>query len=357
MPVELRSDTFTQPTPAMRQAIANAVCGDDMVGEDPTVNRLEQMVAERLGKEAAVFACSGTQSNQMGVWTHCRTGDELLIESTGHIANYEGGAPAVLSGVSCRYVQGDGGLLSVDDVKGQLRPPNQHFSPTRLLCLENSTNLGGGRTYSLQQFADICQWAHEHDMKVHLDGARLFNACAAQGYDVAELVSHVDTVSICFSKGLGCPMGSALVGTAEDIARARRARKLFGGALRQAGIVAAAAIHALEHHVERLVDDHANARLFAERLAELDSIRVDLERVETNLVFFEVDAAWGTAAQFSHLLKERGVHINPAGGPQRLRACTHLDVSEADVIVAAEAIRDILSTTVTESATAIGTYG
>lgn len=340
--VEMRSDTMTKPSPGMRAAIAAAEVGDDMVGEDPTVNRLEARMAELLGKEAAVFACSGTQSNQMGVWTHCHSGDELLIEQTGHIANFEAGAPAALSGVSVRRLAGDGGLLDLDRLQGALRPPNQHFSPTRLLCVENSTNLGGGRTYPLEQLARVCSWAREHDLKVHLDGARLFNACVARNYSAADVARHLDTVSICFSKGLGCPMGSILVGSAEDITRARRARKLFGGALRQAGIVAAAALYAIEHNIDRMAEDHANALVFAERIAEIDGIVLDPERVETNLVFFEVEPAYGTAAQLSAALRSRGVKINPTGA-QQLRGCTHLDVDREGVLRAAQAIQECLS--------------
>ncbi len=358
MPIELRSDTFSQPTAAMRQAIATAVCGDDMVGEDPTTNRLEAMVAEMLGKEAAVFACSGTQSNQMGVWTHCTSGDELLIESTGHIANYEAGGPAALSGVSVRRIPGDSGRLDLEHLDGQLRGSNLHFAPTRLLCLENSTNLGGGCTYPLDQLQRVCDWAHGNGLKTHLDGARIFNACVARGYLAAEVAACFDTVSICFSKGLGCPMGSILVGSAADIARARRARKLFGGALRQTGIVAAAALHALEHHIERLADDHAHARRFAEQASRIPGISIDLEAVETNLVFFSVDPAWGTAARLSHALRERDVLINPAGGTHRLRACTHLDVTATEIDSAVAALQEIMSSsTVIAEKTSTGSYG
>ncbi len=340
--VELRSDTFTRPSPGMRQAIATAEVGDDMSGEDPTVNALEARMADLLGKEAAVFSCSGTQSNQMGVWTHCTSGDELLIEETGHIANFEAGAPAALSGVSVRRVRGQGGVVDVEPLQNALRPANQHFSPTRLVCIENSTNLGGGRTYPLEQIERVCAWAHEHGFKTHMDGARLFNACIARGYAARDAAEPLDTVSICFSKGLGCPMGSILVGSKDEIARARRARKLFGGALRQAGIPAAACLYALDHNIDRLADDHENARVFAESIAEIDGVRVDLAGVETNLVFFEIDAELGTAAQLSAALRERGVRMNPAGGPQRLRACTHLDVDRAGVLRAAEAIRQCL---------------
>jgi threonine aldolase len=342
VPIELRSDTFTRPTAAMRDAIARADVGDDMVGEDPTVNALEARMAELLGKEAAVFNCSGTQSNQMAVWTHCHSGDELLIEETGHIANYEAGGPAALSGVSVRRIAGDFGRVDVVHLEGQIRGGNVHFAPTRLLCLENSTNLGGGRTYPLEQLQRVADWGRSNGLKVHMDGARLFNACIARGYSPAQAAAPLDSVSICFSKGLGCPMGSILIGSKADMARARRARKLFGGALRQAGIPAAACLYAIEHHIERLADDHANARLFAEEIAGVRGIRIDVEAVETNLVFFEVDPAFGTAAELSAALRERGVLINPAGGSHRLRACTHLDVDRAGVLEAARQIRECL---------------
>lgn len=340
--VELRSDTFTLPSVEMRLAMANAVVGDDMVGEDPTVNRLEAHMAELTGKEAAVFACSGTQSNQMAVWTHCTSGDELLIESTGHIANYEAGGPAALSGVSVRRLPGDGGRLDLHHLDGQTRGGNVHFSPTKLLCLENSTNLGGGRTYPLDQVERVASWAQDHGLKMHLDGARAFNACIARGYSIKQLARNFDTVSICFSKGLGCPMGSVLVGSAADIGRARRARKLFGGALRQAGIVAAAAIYAIEHNVSRLAIDHEHARLFATELSRVGGVRVDVAGVESNLVFFEIEHDHGTAAQLSSSLKARGVHINPAGGSHRLRACTHLGVDRDDILRAVTEIEDVL---------------
>jgi len=340
--IDLYSDTKTKPTPEMREAIANAEVGDDMSGEDPTVNRLEAMVAELFHKEAAVFACSGTQSNQMGVRSHCLPGDELLINETGHIANFEAGAPAILSGVTCRTISAPWGMLDVSDLEGKIRADDQHLCPTRLLCLENTTNSGGGRAYPLEQLERVGMWAHEHGLKVHMDGARLFNAVVARGYSPAEISRYVDTVSICFSKGLGCPMGSILVGSAEEIAKARRSRKLFGGALRQAGIVAAAAVYALENHVERLAEDHENARLFAERIAEIDGIINNPDDVETNLVFFEVDPDLGDASQLSAAMKSRGVKIG-ASGAYRLRACTHLDVTREEVLQAAETLRDCVT--------------
>ena len=335
--IDLRSDTMTKPTAAMREAMAGAEVGDDMVGEDPTVNRLEARMAEIFGKEAAVFACSGTQSNQMGVWAHCQRGDELLSEKSGHLANYEAGGPAVLSGVTVRTITGEGGRLDVDDLQGVPRRGDDHFAPTRLLALENTTNVGGGRTYSLEQLQRVSEWARGDGLGIHLDGARIFNACIARGYSPADVGECVDTISVCFSKGLGCPLGSVLVGSHEQIGRARHARKLFGGALRQAGIVAAAALYALDHLVDRLADDHAHARRFAEGISRVEGINVDLESVETNLVFFEVARSWGTAAQFSERLAQQGVKMY-ALGPQRLRACTHLDVDAGQIDHAAQVV-------------------
>jgi len=327
----------------MREAIARADVGDDMVGEDPTVNALEARMAELLGKQAAVFNCSGTQSNQMAVWTHCRSGDEVLIESTGHIANYEAGGPAALSGVSVRRIAGDFGRLDVEHLDGQVRRDDVHFSPTRLLCLENSTNLGGGRTYPLEQLQRVGEWARSSGLKLHLDGARLFNASIARGDSPKDLAVPFDTISVCFSKGLGCPMGSILIGSNEDMARARRARKLFGGALRQAGIPAAACLYAIEHNLTRLADDHANAKLLATEISAIPGIRVDVATVETNLVFFEIDPARGTAADLAEALRLHGVLLYAAGGTHRLRACTHLDVDRDGVLSAAKAIRECLT--------------
>jgi len=336
--INLYSDTVTKPTAAMREAIARAEVGDDMSGEDPTVNRLEALMAKTLGKEAAVFACSGTQSNQMGVKTHCLPGDELLIETTGHIACFEAGGPAVLSGVTCRTIPGTLGMLDVADLEGKVRADNQHLCVTRLLCLENTTNVGGGRAWPLDQLARVCDWAHNNGLKTHLDGARLFNACFAKGYSAAEVGQHFDTISICFSKGLGCPMGSVLVGSTNDIRKARRARKLFGGALRQAGIVAAAAVYAMENHIERLAVDHDNAKTLAREIAKIDGLSIQVDEVETNLVFFEVDPKLGNASQLAAALLERGVKIG-ASGAQRLRACTHLDVDRDDLLKTAEVLR------------------
>lgn len=341
--IELRSDTFTKPTAAMKQAMMDAEVGDDVWGEDPTVNRLEAMVATMLGKEAAVFACSGTQSNQMGVRANCQSGDELLIHETGHIGVYEAGGPAVLSGVSVRQIPGPRGMLSVDALESRMRPASQHYCPTRLICLENTTNMAGGYVYSLQQMQEISEWARARGLRMHLDGARLFNAIIAGGYSAAQAAACFDTVSICFSKGLGCPMGSILVGSAEDMQRARRARKIFGGALRQSGMLAAAAIYALQNHMQRLRQDHENAQLLAQLLSEIEGISASPKETESNLVFFEVAPELGTAAQLATALKRKGVNVGPAGA-QRIRAATHLDVTAEDVTIAVQTIKDCLST-------------
>ncbi len=322
----------------MLQAMITAEVGDDIMGEDPTVNRLEKFVADMFGHEAAVFACSGTQSNQMGVRVHCLPGDELLINETGHISNFEGGAAAALSGVTVRTIVAADGLLDVNVLEGKIRVNDQHYARTRLICLENTTNLGGGHVYSLDHLQRVSDWATTNGLKRHLDGARLFNAIVSGGYSAADVGQCFDTISICFSKGLGCPMGSILVGSRDDIARARRIRKLFGGALRQSGIVAAAAIYALENNVARLQDDHANAGQLATGLASIEGIRIDVERVKSNLVFFEIEAGLGLAIQLAGALKEQGVLIGPMGG-QRMRAVTHLDVTIADITKTIEVIR------------------
>ena len=340
--VNMNSDTVTKPTPGMLQAMITAEVGDDMNAQDPTVNRLEAMVAELLGKEAAVYACSGTQSNQMGVRCHTGPGEELLIEERGHIANFEAGAPAQLGGATCRTIRGENGLLDVHHLEGKVRSDNQHLWVTRLLCLEKPTNAGGGRVWPVDQIQRVCGWAHTAGLRTHLDGARLFNAAVASESSVSQICEGFDTVSICFSKGLGCPLGSILVGDQAAVHRARRVRKLMGGALRQAGVVAATAIYALENHVERLADDHVNARAFAEAVAEVDGISVDLSSVQTNLVFFQIAPEIGDACQLSAALRERGVLIG-AMGPHVLRACTHLDVDHAGVLQAVQSIRDCIA--------------
>jgi threonine aldolase len=336
--IDLRSDTVTRPTPGMRAAMAAAEVGDDVFNEDPTVNRLQERVAEMLGKEAALYVSSGTMSNQICVRAHTQPGDELLCEAACHIYNYEAGGAAVLSGVTCRYLEGDYGILDVSQFEGKIRPINEHLVRTRLVCLENTHNRGGGRVFPLEKIQAISAWARQNGLAIHLDGARLWNAIVATGIPAREWARHFDSVSVCFSKGLGAPIGSALVGSREFVARGRMIRKLFGGGMRQAGIAAAGALYALDHHIERLADDHRNARVIAQAVADTPGLRLEPPEVETNLVWFEVDPDLGTAQEVAARIKQRGVRVHPAG-PQMIRACTHLDVSAAQAERAAETIR------------------
>lgn len=326
--IDLRSDTITQPTSAMRQAIAQAEVGDDVFGDDPTVNALEAEVAALLGKEAAVYMPSGTMTNQVALRLHTEPGDEIILESEAHIYYYEGGAPAALSGVMCRLVKGDRGIFTAADLTQVLRPADPHFPQTRLVCLENTHNRGGGRIYPLAEIAAIAQVCQAHGLKLHLDGARLWNACAATGIAAADYASPFDTVSVCFSKGLGAPIGSALVGSQAAIHRARRFRKQFGGSMRQAGLIAAGALYALKHHFDRLKDDHSNARLLAEGLATIDGIQIDPEAVETNIVLFHTqDIGAEIVAQ---RLQAMGVAVL-ATGPHSIRAVTNLMVTREQI--------------------------
>jgi threonine aldolase len=339
--IDLRSDTVTRPTPAMRRAIVEAEVGDDVYGDDPTVQALERRTAELLGKEAAVFVPSGTMANQIAVGVNTQPGDEVLCAATNHVYVWEAGGIARLSGVTTRTFPGDGGLLSLEDLRDAIRPGDDtHYVRTRLVCLENTHNRAGGRVHPLESIAAIGRWAHGHNLLMHLDGARLMNAVVASGRPAREWAKHFDTVSICFSKGLGAPVGSALAGSGEAIRKARRLRKLFGGGMRQAGILAAAALYALDHHVDRMADDHAHARLLAEAFESTDGFAMESGPVETNLVWVSVDRSLGTAAEAAAYLQSRGILVSVLG-PQVLRACTHLDVSREQVENAADVVRQI----------------
>jgi threonine aldolase len=340
--LDFRSDTATKPTPAMRAAMADAEVGDDMSGEDPTVNRLEQRLAEVLGKESAMFAPSGTMTNQIGVRVHCQPGDEFLCEAQCHIYNYEQGAFAQLSGLVARTVEGEYGVLKLDQLVDLIRPDNIHLVHTRLLCLENTHNRGGGRVLPYDETARICAWAHDGGLATHLDGARLFNAVVATGIPAAQWAKHFDTVSVCFSKGLGAPVGSALAGPAALIAKARRVRKLFGGAMRQAGIIAAGALYALEHHIDRLAEDHRHAQLLAAAIRKIDGLELRPATIDTNLVIFRVHPRLGTSAELIARLAERGLLVGGFGG-QMIRAVTHLDVSQDDVEQAGKILTEVVA--------------
>ncbi len=336
--IDLRSDTVTKPTPAMRAAIQAAEVGDDVFNEDPTVHRLEERAAALLGKEAALFVPSGTMSNQVAVKAHTQPGDELICDVNCHIYNYEAGGPAVLSGVTCRTVEGDYGVLDVSQLEDKVRPVNDHLVRTRMVALENTHNRGGGRVYPIEKIQAISEWARKSGLIMHLDGARLWNAVVATGIPAGEWARHFDTVSVCFSKGLGAPIGSALAGPRDFIARARRVRKLFGGGMRQAGMAAAGALFALENHVERLAEDHRNAQVIAQAVTDTPGLRLEPAEVETNLIFFRVEREAGTAQAVAAALKARGVLVLPTA-PQMIRACTHLDVSAPQAERAADAIR------------------
>ncbi len=338
--IDLRSDTVTRPSPAMRRAIAEAEVGDDVQGEDPTVNLLQRRTAELLGKEASLFVPTGTMANQVAVGVHAGPGDELLCDATCHVYVWEGGGVARLSGVTTRPIAGDGGLLSPAMLRDKIRPDDGHYVRTRLVCLENTHNRGGGRVHPIESVAEVSAWARAHGLAMHLDGARLMNAVVASGLPAHEWARHFDTVAICYSKGLGAPVGSAIAGPAELIRKAHRLRKVFGGGMRQAGVLAAAALYALDHHVDRLAEDHANAKLLARAVEETDGLSLESGPVETNLVWIAVDPALGTAADIVARLRARGVLVS-ALGPQVLRACTHLDVSREDVGRAADEIRQL----------------
>lgn len=328
--LDFRSDTVTQPTPAMRAAMAAAEVGDDVFGEDPTVNRLERRVAELLGKQSALFVPSGTMSNAIAVMLHCRPGDEILCEAGCHIVQYEQGGYARLAGAVVRTVEGRHGVLQPEQFADLIRPDNPHLPQSRLVTLENTHNRGGGTVQPFAAVEAICRWARDHGLRTHLDGARLMHAVVATGIEAARWAQHFDTAGICFSKGLGAPVGSALAGRVESIRGARRIRKLLGGGMRQAGVLAAAALYALDHHVIRLADDHANAQRLAEGIRGIGGLVLEPERVETNLVFFHVDPNLGTADEFADRLKQRGVLVSPFTAT-KIRMVTHLDLSRSDV--------------------------
>jgi threonine aldolase len=336
-PIDLRSDTVTRPTPAMRRAMAAAEVGDDVYGEDPTIRALEARTAALLGQEAALFVPSGTMANQVAVGVHAGPGDELLCGATAHVYVWEGGGIARLWGVTPRTFAGDLGRLVAADLDGAIRPDDGHYVRTRLVCLENTHNRCGGKVHPQEDVERVAAWARSHGLALHLDGARIMNAAVASGRPAAELCDPFDSVSLCFSKGLGAPVGSALAGRGDLIARARRLRKLLGGGMRQAGVLAAAALHALDHHVERLAEDHANAQVLARVVERTPGLSLESGPVETNLVWIAVDPALGTAAAVAGRLKERGVLVS-ALGAQVLRACTHLDVDREQVERAAEII-------------------
>jgi len=339
--IDLRSDTVTKPTLAMRQAMAAAEVGDDVFGEDPTVNHLQEKVASLLGKEAALFVPSGTMGNQLCIKAQTSPGDEVICEHGAHFLHYEGGALGLLSGAQPRPLAGANGILAAEQIEDAIRPSIYYYPKTRLIALENTHNLAGGVVYPIAEIRRIHETATRHDLKMHLDGARLWNASIASGIPPHEYCRYFDSVSVCLSKGLGAPVGSVVAGSAGFIAHARRLRKIFGGGMRQAGILAAAGIYALDHHLERLADDHANARLLAEKLSTIDGVRINLETVQTNIVIMDIAATKMAPAVAVDKLLRKGVLVAPFG-KTTLRAVTHLDVDRQGIITAAELFKSSL---------------
>ena len=340
-PLDYRSDTFTKPTAAMRAVMAEAEVGDDVFNEDPSIHRLQDHVAELLGKEAALFFPSGSMSNQVAIRVHCQPGDELICEEGCHIYNYEQAAFAQLSGVVARTVSGKYGVLEPEQLHGLIRDDNDHLARTRLVTLENTHNRGGGHIQPYENVEAICSWAHENGLITHMDGARLFNAVVASGIEARRWSDPFDTVSVCFSKGLGAPVGSALAGSREAIESARRHRKCLGGGMRQAGILAAAAHYALENHIDRLAEDHRHAQQLADEIEKIDGLELQPQEIDTNMVIFEVDARFGTAPAFAEKLAERGLHMLDFG-PTLIRAVTHLDLPADGAEKAGAILREVV---------------
>ena len=328
--IDFRSDTVTQPTEAMRAAMHAAAVGDDVLGDDPTVIELQDRVAAMFGKEAGLFVASGTMSNAIALRTHTVPGDEIVCDKTAHIYRYEGGGYAALCGASIALVDGEGGLMTPEQVRKAVRKAEgsgSHYPNGSLVCVENTSNLGGGACYDQNTLDEIATVAKELDCKTHIDGARIFNAALATGVDVARMCEHYDSVSICFSKGLGAPVGSVLVGSADFIAKAHRWRKMFGGGWRQAGLLAAGCLHALDHHVERLAEDHRRAQTIARMMDELPMFSVDMSSVQTNMVYAETtESAADVVAKFA----AQGIDMFDLAD-NRIRIVVHLHITDEDV--------------------------
>ncbi|MFN8177865.1 MAG: GntG family PLP-dependent aldolase [bacterium] len=339
--IDLRSDTVTKPTPGMREAIASAEVGDDVLDHDPTVERLERAVAATLGKEAALFVPSGTMANQIAVRAHCPPGHEIILDRGSHVLNFESGAAAALSGAAFHPLDGLRGILDPDAVRHAVRPPFPHCPQTALVWAENTHNLAGGSVWPQATLDAVARVAHDAGLALHLDGARIWNASVAAGLSPARIVRDADSVSVCMSKGLGAPVGSLIVGSKEFIEGCWVHRKRMGGGMRQSGILAAAGLYALEHHRARLAEDHANARWLAERLATFPGVSVDLEATQSNIVIFDVAGTGRVPGEIAQLTAARDVLLVPFGATS-LRAVTHLDVDRDDVARAVEVLAQVL---------------
>ena len=340
--IDLRSDTVTKPTDEMRKAMARAEVGDNVYGENPTVNRLQDMAAAMLGKRFALFVPSGTMANQLAIRSHTQPGQEIIVESKSHVVRYEQGAAGALAGVQLHWVTGERGIMTVEQVEAAIRPNDAHSITTALICIENTHNAGGGTIYPLSTIEKIRALAVRHGIPMHLDGARLFNAVAATTLPPTVYAQHFETVSLCLSKGLGAPVGSLLISNDQRLMdRARRFRRMYGGAMRQAGILAAAGIYALERHVARLKTDHEHAKKLARQLQHISAIQIAPQHVETNIVIFDIVDEHRSPAELVAALKEHGVLINAVGG-QSYRAVTHLHITDKQIDEAADVFANVL---------------
>jgi len=339
--IDLRSDTVTRPTPEMREVMARAEVGDDVFGEDPSINQLQTHVAGLLGREAGLFVPSGSMANQVSIKAHTQPGDEIICERGAHVYNYESGGPSFLSGVQVLPLDGIHGMITAEQIESAIRPKNVHHPITRLICLENTHNRAGGTVFPIDEIRSIRKMADQYKLHMHLDGARLWNASIATDIPLHEYAQYFDSVVVCFSKGLGAPVGSMITGSSDFIRTAHRYRKMFGGAMRQAGVLAAAALHAVQNHYVRMKEDHENAQILARAIDAIPGLEVDLESVQTNIVFFDVDPSFGTAGKVAERLKEKGVLVI-ATSASRIRVVTHLDVSREQVEEAAQIFRTVL---------------
>lgn len=342
--VDLYSDTVTKPTDGMRQAIASAPVGNEQAGEDPTVNLLQDKVAEMLGMEAALFLPSGTMCNEIAYRVWVGHGDEIILHETSHALHYEVGGPAALSGAMTQVVPGERGIFDGAAIESVIRPKSRHMARQKLVSVENTANLGGGAIWPLENLRDVAETAKKHGLKLHMDGARLPNAVVASGISAAEFARDCDSAWIDLSKGLGCPVGGVLAGSRDFIEEAWRFKHQFGGAMRQAGIIAVAGVYALDHHVERLAEDHENAKHLAVSISSVEGVRIDPNSIDTNMVYFDISATGLSGAEFSKRLRERHDVRIGAMGPTLMRAVTHLDVSRQDIDIAIEAVKDVAST-------------
>jgi threonine aldolase len=341
--IDLRSDTVTKPTDDMRKAMARAEVGDDVYGEDPTVNRLQDMAAAMLGKRAALFVPSGTMANQLALRSQTQPGQEVIVESRSHVVRYEQGAAGALAGVQLHWVTGERGIMTAEQVEAAIRPNDAHSITTALICIENTHNAGGGTIYPLSTIEKIRALAVRHGIPMHLDGARLFNAVAATTLPPTVYAQHFETISLCLSKGLGAPVGSLLIANDQRLMdRARRFRRMYGGAMRQAGILAAAGIYALERHVARLKTDHDHAKKLARLLQHIPAIQIAPQHVETNIVMFDIVDEQRSPAELVAAFKEHGVLINAVGG-HTYRAVTHLQITDKQIDEAATAFGKVLT--------------